>query len=199
MSPREFTPEETRRSRIKAGLLFAIAIAPLLVATLMYYTGWGVPSSTTNNGEFVGSRAQVLELGLRDAQGRPFDARFMPENDDARWWILISAENCGKACHNWLGVTRRVHKSLHRDADQVRRGFLSKDDTMPDAEQHPRLLRLRSAESRNPLSRHARNPEVTTVFVVDPMGNLVLRYDGRHDGTDLLEDIEHLLEASPLG
>lgn len=199
MSPREFTNDEIRRSRIKAGMLFAIAIVPLLLATLMYYTGWGLPSSTTNNGEFVGSEARVLGLGLRDEEGRSFATRLMPENDEAKWWILISADQCGQACQNWLDLTQRVHQSLHRDADSVRRGFISNDDTIPDTEKHARLVLLRDAGGGNPLLRHARNRETTTVFVADPMGNLVLRYDGRHDGTDLLEDIEHLLDASPLG
>lgn len=200
MTQSEFTPEQTRRSRLKAAALFAIAITPLIAATVMYYTGWGLPSTTTNNGEFVDGDARVLNQGLQDADGKIFDRLFLPENDDAKWWIIIAADECGEACGDWLEVTRNVHKRLHRDADRVRRGFVTGDDTVPDPAEHPRLLLLKGENGANPLSGNARESDTNaTVFVADPMGNLVLRYDSRHNGTDLLDDVEHLLDSSPLG
>lgn len=200
MAPRDFTPDETRRSRIKAALLFAIAIVPLLAATVMYYTGWGIPSSTTNNGEFVEARDSVPDMDLRESGGEPFADNFMPANEDAKWWILVTADRCGTACSEWLDVTRRVHRRLHRDADRVRRGFIAGDGTVPDSGEHPKILTLSGPDGGNPLGSKARDTDRDgTVFVVDPMGNLVLRYDSRHDGTDLLDDVEHLLDSSPLG
>lgn len=201
MAPRDFTPDETRRSRIKAGLLFAIAIAPLIAATTMYYTGWGIPSSTTNNGEFVEGRNSIPDMDLREASGgEPFADQFLPANEDAKWWILVTADRCEQACKEWLEVTRSVHRRLHRDADRVRRAFVAGDGTVPDSGEHPRIVTLTAPEEGNPLSGRARDTDTDgTVFVVDPMGNLVLRYDSRHNGTDLLDDVEHLLDSSPLG
>lgn len=200
MAPRDFTPEETRRSRIKAALLFAIAIVPLFAATIMYYTGWGIPSSTTNNGEFVQARDGVPDMDLRESGGEPFAANFLPESEDAKWWILVTADRCEQACQQWLDVTRSVHRRLHRDADRVRRAFIAADGTVPDSGEHPRIVTLTHPEGGNPLSAKARDTATNgTVFVVDPMGNLVLRYDSRHNGTDLLDDVEHLLDSSPLG
>ena len=200
MAPRDFTPDETRRSRIKAGLLFAIAIAPLIAATTMYYTGWGIPSSTTNNGEFVGSGEGIKGMGLEEAGGSAFADRFLPDNEDAKWWIVVTADQCEQACRKWLDVSRSVHRRLHRDADRVRRAFASGDGTVPDSGAHPRILTLNGPDGDNPFSGKARKDERDgTVFVVDPMGNLVLRYDSRHTGTDLLDDVEHLLDSSPLG
>lgn len=199
MAPREFTPDETRRSRIKAGLLFAIAIAPLIAATTMYYTGWGIPSSTTNNGEFVDTREGISSMNL-SASDEPFAQRFLPENENAKWWIIVTADQCEQACQQWLDVSRSVHRRLHRDADRVRRAFVAGDGTVPDSGEHPRLLTLAAPDGGNPFSGKARDGETNaTVFVVDPMGNLVLRYDSRHNGTDLLDDVEHLLDSSPLG
>lgn len=200
MAARDFTPDETRRSRIKAGLLFAIAIAPLIAATTMYYTGWGIPSSTTNNGEFVDTRDRISDMDLVTSGNESFTRRFLPDNEDAKWWIIVTADRCEQACRDWLEVSRSVHRRLHRDADRVRRGFLAADGTVPDSGQHPRIVTLNGPNGGNPFAPKARSDATNgTVFVVDPMGNLVLRYDSRHNGTDLLDDMEHLLDSSPLG
>jgi hypothetical protein len=200
LAPREFTPDEIRRSRIKAGLLFAIAIVPLIAATTMYYTGWGIPGSTTNNGEFVDTQDRISDLNLDTSDNEPFTRRFLPENEDAKWWIIVTADNCEQACRQWLEVSRSVHRRLHRDADRVRRGFVVADGSVPDPADHPRIVTLNGPDGGNPFSSKARASDKDgTVFVVDPMGNLVLRYDSRHNGTDLLDDVEHLLDSSPLG
>ena len=198
MTQKSFSKEETRRARQKAALLFFIAIVPLVAATVMFYTGWGLPGSTTNNGEFVEGQEQILDKGIRDSRGQPFDARFLQENEDAKWWILVTAEECGDACIEWLDKTASVHQLLHKDWNRVRRGFISKDGTIPEGADDQRLFKLSAPES-NPFAEYTAEGAEATVFIVDPMGSLVLRYDHRHSGEDVLEDLEHLLEVSPLG
>lgn len=198
MTQNQFSEEETRRARQKTALLFAVAIVPLVIATAMFYTGWGIPGSTTNNGEFVDGQEQVLDQGIRDSDGQPFRSRFLQENEDAKWWILVTAEQCGDTCIEWLDKTASAHQLLHKDWHRARRGFISRDGTVPEGANDQRLIRL-SAPEANPLSKYTAEDANTTVFIVDPMGNLVLRYDQRHSGEDVLEDLEHLLEVSPLG
>ncbi|KAA8982949.1 hypothetical protein [Halospina sp. K52047b] len=198
MSQNSFSDEETRRARRKAALLFLIAILPLMAATVMYYTGWGMPGSTTNKGEFVEGNEQVLDQGIRDPDGEPFRSHFLQENKDAKWWILVTAADCGDACVEWLDRTGSVHQLLHRDWNRVRRGFISRDGSVPEGADDRRLVPLSAGEA-NPLAAYTADDAEATVFIVDPMGNLVLRYDQRHSGDDVLEDLEHLLEVSPLG
>lgn len=198
MSQNSFTEEQTRRARRKAALLFLIAILPLMAATVMYYTGWGMPASTTNHGEFVDGQEQAVGQGIRDPDGRPFKSYLLQKNEDAKWWILVTADECGDACVQWLDRTGSVHQLLHREWNRVRRGFISTDGTVPEGADD-RRLRLFSADQANPLAEYTADGAKATVFIVDPMGNLVLRYDQRHTGDDVLEDLEHLLEVSPLG
>ncbi|MEQ6885671.1 hypothetical protein [Salicola sp. Rm-C-2C1-2] len=198
MSQNSFTEEQTRHARRKAALLFLIAIVPLIAATVMYYTGLGMPGGTTNNGEFVEGREQVMDQGIRDPEGKPFRQHLLQENEDAKWWILVTAEDCGDSCKKWLDRTGSVHQLLHREWNRVRRGFISGDGSVPEDVDDRRLV-LFSAPTTNPLAEYAAADAEATVFIVDPMGNLVLRYDQRHSGDDILEDMEHLLEVSPLG
>ena len=41
--------------------------------------------------------------------------------------------------------------------------------------------------------------EAHTLFVVDPLGNLMMRYDVRRDPRGLLVDLKRLLELSQIG
>jgi len=83
-------------------------------------------------------------------------ARFLPENEDAKWWIIVTADNCEQACRQWLEVSRSVHRRLHRDADRVRRGFVVADGSVPDPADHPRIVTLNGPDGGNPFPvRHA--------------------------------------------
>ena len=37
------------------------------------------------------------------------------------------------------------------------------------------------------------------LWIVDPHGNLVLRYDGKANGKAILDDLKHLLKISQIG
>ena len=42
-------------------------------------------------------------------------------------------------------------------------------------------------------------PHEHTIFIVDPLGNLMMRYDVRQDPKGLREDLQNLLELSHIG
>ena len=199
-TPPEHDPEAIRRGRLKAGALFAIAFTPILLATLMFYTGWGIPASTTNKGELLEGNPQVTETALLGSEGEGLAARFLPENQDAKWWILVVADQCQEACQEWLYMTRQVHILLNRDADRVQRAFYAANPDVLDRDTHPLIEIFQSEEGRAVTLPNGQAPsDGPFVFIVDPMGNMVLRYDDRHTADDVLDDIEHLLDTSPLG
>ncbi len=59
------------------------------------------------------------------------------------------------------------------------------------------------------MQRYALNPDVyganpdlpqgAQLWIVDPHGNLVLRYDGKANGKSILDDLKHLLKISQIG
>ncbi len=197
--PPEHDPEAIRRGRLKAGALFAIAFTPILLATLMFYTGWGIPGSTINQGELLEDNPQLTDTGLLGSEGEALEARFLPEHQDAKWWILVVADQCEEACQEWLYMTRQVHILLNRDADRVQRAFYAANPDVLDRDTHPLIEVFQADADRVRLPDGQVPADGPFVFIVDPMGNMVLRYDDRHEADDVLDDIEHLLDTSPLG
>ena len=60
------------------------------------------------------------------------------------------------------------------------------------------LLDNAVATSR-PILRLLPEPRGGTIFIVDPLGNLMMRYDVRQDPKGLREDLKNLLELSHIG
>jgi len=199
-TPSQAEQDAIRRGRIKAGALFMVALGPMLVATIMFYTGWGVPTATSNNGDLVPRGHTIFETGMTDSDGEALNPLFLPDNEDAKWWFLTVADDCGETCQDLLMLTRQVHISLNRESPRVKRAFHADDPTQAPLDEHPGLsLWDGTAPSRVTLPEDLSPADGPYIYIVDPMGNFVMRYDSSHIGRDILDDIRHLLKISPLG
>ena len=100
---------------------------------------------------------------------------------------------------------RQTRLSLNTDMTRVARVFLATGDCCAReflAHEHPGLLVLDAARRAAaplldalPRARSAPTP----LFVVDPLGNLMMSYDARQNPRGLLEDLKKLLRLSHIG
>lgn len=197
------SPEQVRRGRRMALLLFAVGFGPMLLATIMYYTGWLNPAGHTNNGVLVQPLVPVSELHLVDASGQPLADRFGP-GTDGTWLLMVVAATCDSDCESLLYLTRQVHIALGKNADRVRSSAY--------LEQVPASLAGRWGQDYSALERlghtgplapawpaGVRPAEQPRVLVVDPFGNVMMYYGTEHSGKQMLNDLKHLLKLSQLG
>ncbi|MDX1588344.1 MAG: hypothetical protein R3296_05350 [Oleiphilaceae bacterium] len=188
-----------RRGQLKALALFAIAIVPVLVASLMYFTGWGVPEGTSNKGDLVPQGTLASDLGLVTSEGESLDTLFIDENEDATWWLLVVADECNQACEEMVFLTRQVHISLNRQSNRLQRAFYASNAEEVDLSEHPRLSLWKKANGTVSLPEGQTPADGPYAYIIDPIGNLVMRYDSSHKGRDMLDDLKHLFKVSPLG
>ena len=123
-------------------------------------------------------------------------------------WALahIATAQCGDDCQRALVFARQTRLSLNQDAARVSRVLIAPAGCCDQAEldaQHPGLLRLDPAtladggaalRSAFPVDGHA-----DALYVVDPLGNVVLRFDIDDKPKDLLTDLKKLLKLSSIG
>ena len=88
------TPQQVRRGRRTALLLFAVGFGPMVFATIMFYTGWLNPAGHTNNGELIQPVAPVADLHFETSTGTPLAERFGPEQGNAEWMMLVVSADC---------------------------------------------------------------------------------------------------------
>lgn len=195
-------PRAVRRGRIIALLLFAIAVLPVVLATAMYFGGWGATGASANKGQLLQPVAHIDEFDLADEQGQPLNARFYPLTEEPKWLVLTLAERCQDACREAIHTTRQVHIALGRESDRVERALWSPSLPEDQLTDYPELIRLSVAEGQSlpaELPGAGDLQQSYQIYVVDPNGNVILRYDNGNSGEDLLDDLKKLLRLSNIG
>lgn len=177
---------EAAKGRKQLAVIFVVAGLSVGGAYLAFYlastgTTWG----TTNNGTFVTPHVTIADLGLLDAAGEPAAAT-------GRWWLWTVVDGeCGDDCRFALERLRAVHALLNRDAGRVSRALIGPPPVIAavPAAEYPDLRRLEQSGSRLE----------TGIYIVDPLGNLVLRYPLSDAGEPVLKDLKKLLKVSQIG
>ncbi|XKH02250.1 hypothetical protein LG325_05565 [Marinobacter nauticus] len=196
------SPRQIRRGRRTALLLFAVGFGPMIVASIMYVTGWLNPSGQTNHGALIQPPVPVQELNLETADGTPFSDRFGVEQADPQWHMLVLAQECDSRCERLLYLARQVNIALGKNAPRVSRsawlGSVPADLAGSWPEEYRLMERLqRSGAGTWPQAINAAGQP--GIFLIDPFGNVMMRYGPEHTGKQLLKDLKHLLKLSQIG
>jgi cytochrome oxidase Cu insertion factor (SCO1/SenC/PrrC family) len=193
-------PDARRGSRRQIWLLIALFFGPLIVAFLLYYYGSWRPAGRTNFGELIDPPRPLAETPLTAADG---DA-LKPDLLRGKWSLIyIGAGSCDERCHEALTLMRQTRLALNDDMARVQRVFLAVepccDREYLEAE-HPGLIVARASDAAG-ASLVERFPDPTggRIYIVDPLGNLMMSYPPGAPPKALLEDIEKLLKLSHIG
>jgi len=190
---------EQRNGRLQLVLIAAVFFGPLMLAWLLYDPGSAAPrGSTTAHGELIAVVKLVPDANLgvpREQQNSPYPGR----------WTLVHVGNgiCDERCSTSLYETRQVRKSLGKADQRVQRIYFLLDGTSLDAataEQHPGLQVFAPNHTLTGEFVAAIKPfDTRSVFLVDPLGNLMMRFAPDTDMKDMPQDLKKLLKISKIG
>jgi hypothetical protein len=181
-----------------AYVLIALFFAPLLVAFLLYYGGVGWrPAGSTNHGDLV-DPPRPLPQALPQTR----DTR-----DPAPKWTLvyIGAGACDARCREALTLMRQTRLALNDDMTRVQRLFLATgeccDYAYLNAEQAGLVTALAADEKLLATFALDAKPvaQAGRIYIVDPLGNLMMSYDPGAPPKGLLQDLKKLLKLSHIG
>ena len=174
-------------------LIAALSLAPIAAAFVVYYFFPRQPAA--NYGTLLPTRPAPPISGIR-ADGSPFRLEELRGR-----WVLLWGEpsGCGSACDKAAYATRQARTMQGRDQDRIVRALLLVGDAAPPVPaftaQHPDLIVARvAADALDPLPGGS-----GALFVIDPLGNLVLRYPDDPDIRGIANDLARLLKASRIG
>jgi len=188
--------EEIRARNLRTvALLAALFLVPLLLAFLMYYGHAWRPAGRTNYGELILPARALPQVS----------AAFSAHTFTHSWSLIyIGAGACEDSCRNALLVMRQTHLALNNDMHRVQRVYLATgrlDEQEFRAREHAGLIVINAtADAAAPLRKEfpAEN-RADTIFIVDPLGNLMERFDARSNPRGLREDLTKLLKLSHIG
>lgn len=185
-------PAQRRRGRLQLLLILAVVIGPMLLASAMYHFGFWLPETRSYDGALVAT-----------GQGRDALGVTVPAGAEPRWELLVTAPNgCAEECQQLVYLARQINIGLAREAGRASHALASSQALPEDYDQrlqreYPQLQRY----SLNPTVYGAKPdlPDGAQLWIVDPHGNLVLRYDTKANGKAILDDLKYLLKISQIG
>lgn len=186
--PTTETAPARSRGRWSLILLLVLTIGPMILATAMYQWRFWVPDGRNYHGVLLGDGQQLADIGVSGAS-------------EGRWLLLVTAPaGCADDCRQLVYNARQIHIGLNRDATRASHG-LAVSQPLPGEyealleQEYPQLGRLQL----DAVSYGKAGAEGAQLWIVDPHGNLVLRYDSTIKGKAILEDLRLLLKLSQIG
>jgi len=203
------TIEPTQRRRSRASLLIVLALfaAPVLVAWSLFYIfpEW-MPSSTSNHGDLVEPARPLPAFNLVTISGVAVDQTFLR----GKWnYVYLHQGECDSACVKQLYKVRQLRLAHGKDIDRLQRLMLWQADAVsPEArtelQSHfpGQVIALVPATSElvSEFSTDTANPLLAgRIYLVDPLGNLMMSYQPDAEPRGIIKDMHRLLKYSGLG
>lgn len=206
----EIIIDETARSasRKKLVWIFALFFLPLLLATIWFQivqTGaisWG----STSRGELIAPAVPFTEFKLTEEGA---DAVFGLDEVRGKWTILyVPGTTCDEACISTLHNIRQARLALNHRMERVQRVLLTEQTSTFSDEFEAAHVGLRivndsqtdtSFVAQIKAAQQQLEPKTNLIYLVDPNGNLMMRYTPDQLPKPLFKDLKHLLKASRIG
>jgi cytochrome oxidase Cu insertion factor (SCO1/SenC/PrrC family) len=183
------------KARLKLLALVALFAAPIAASFLAFH--FFRPEATANYGELIQPLQPVTTTPLRRAGGGEF--RFAELRGK---WVLIASDSgaCPESCVAKLTVMRQVRLMLGRNAGRLERVFVA-DDTValaPGA-MAPYEGTVAIAPPPGMMLPLAPLNDRAHFYLVDPLGNVMMRFPAAAEPRRMFKDLERLLKASQVG
>ena len=178
-----------RRGRVQLLLLALVFFGPLVVAIALYFGG-GMKDAQVNYGTLIEppiilEAKQHFDLGVR-----------------GRWTLLyVGRQTCDEECQNALVDIRQIRLATGREIDRIERMVWTEvplGSTILD--EHPGLVALTpTSETATALERALLQLDAGHIYIIDPIGNIILEYTTNPDRNAFLKDLRKLLKLSRIG
>lgn len=186
--------EIARKNRIKLILLMLLMLSPV-IASYVLHTLKIRPEGTVNYGELL--EVKALQGQAHDIEN---NAIFRTRQLRGKWSLItVDSGNCDEYCQKKLYQIRQIRLVQNTEKDRIERIWLIDDHFLPKQEiknEYAGTLLL-SAKDSDLLSQFpAQSSQRDHIYVVDPMGNLMMRYPRDADPKKISDDLKLLLKLS---
>ena len=189
-----------RRGRQVLLILAALFLLPVVVAFALYYGKLWRPAASASKGQLIQPVQPLAVAGLRHADGTPAGADVFT----GKWTLIYIGDGaCDADCRTALVFGRQTRLALNNEMTRVQRVFLATGNCCAAdyfSREQPGLVALdASAPGAQALVAQFPAEHRNSLYIVDPLGNLMMRHDAAHTSNDLLTDLKKLLRLSHIG
>lgn len=185
--------------------VIAVIFIPAMAAWLVYMNPTWIPTKQSNFGAIISPVRPLPDLSLISLG----DNAPLPLTDLRGKWTLLSIAHatCGQACRANIHKMRQVRLALGKDMTRLKRLLIMDDFSTggffkPSSEYAGTTYATGSKDTIDRLMALL-EPEGSTaidhLYIIDPLGNLMMHYLPNADGVGVVKDMERLLKVSQIG
>jgi len=190
-------------------LVFLCALTPIVAAIVLYQQPQWWPKASSNYGALVNpQRPMPQALPLLTLADQPWDLNSLKGK-----WLLVSVDGgaCPESCARKLFITRNVHASQGKNVERVARvWFITDNAPVPEKVLTAYKGTVMVRGHADHLARYLLNRDTAQaaadqstladfIWVIDPLGNLMLQFAADADPIKVRSDISKLLYSSRIG
>lgn len=184
------------QSRKTLWLVAAVCIAPFVASFTAYY--FYQPEGRVNYGELMADK-QLPDAALKLVDGSAFSLAQLRGK-----WLFVTVDDaaCDAYCEKKLWQMRQVRKTQGKYPERIERVWLVTGGGQPAQrlrEEFEGTWQVDAAGSTLLKSLPHAGALTDHVYLVDPLGNLVLRYPRDADPSRMKNDLNRLLRVSRIG
>jgi cytochrome oxidase Cu insertion factor (SCO1/SenC/PrrC family) len=160
-----------------------VCAAPVVLGTLAYVFGWGV-GKPASYGELIAPQP-LCGPPFRQLRGK---------------WVLVSfdAAACDARCETKLYYMRQVRRAQGAEMGTVERLWVLTDSVAPRRELLQAIEGTHTAQDGRSAAQFPGKAE-EHIYLIDPLGNLMMRFPPDPDPSRMIKDLERLLKYSRIG
>jgi len=210
----QLSPAQVQRNRWKLIGILVVFVLPVFFAYAGYFGGWFQHYTRSNRGELLQPGTQISNWQWQFADGREFAT-------EGKWWLVYVHANpvladpaladavqassvaggaiCDDRCQLQLYTMQQTWIGIGKEQDRVRMAVLGDIGSTALPEQAKALWADPQALKRHGVTAPA-------YYIIDPLGNVVLRYlapgqkqDAIERSKDIRKDFQKLLRFSHIG
>ena len=187
---------QSRAGRWKLLGLALVCVAPVVASYLTYYVIR--PEGRRNYGELIDPQRPLPTITVVNTLGQA-----VPLNAFKDQWLLISVADsaCSEVCQEHLLMQRQLRETLGREKDRMDWVWLRTGDTpltepLKQATAAAQVLQI-DAQALAAWLQPAPGQKIEDhLYVVDPLGNWMMRFPANIDPKKAKRDLDRLLRAS---
>lgn len=192
--------ERTRKGRWKLLAVLAVCAAPMIASYFTYYVI--KPEGRTNYGALLDPRQHPIPAMASSAlDGKPATL----ENYKGKWIMLkVGGSDCQQACQDQLFSMRQLRTMQGKEMERIERVWLITDNEPLDTvllrvNDGTRMLRAPADVVHQWLPVEQGGQVSDHIYLIDPLGNLMMRFPKNPEPGRVKKDIGKLLKASAIG
>jgi len=179
-------------------------VTPVILAYVMFF--FVDIKSFSNHGEILNPVVPISGFELKNEKDE-----IIPEAELISKWRIISflGKDCNQQCEQRLHDTRQIHASLGKERYRVLRMFVHLEPASDSllkliTEAHPDVVQVNADKAVivNALGDNVRNNvsiNNNETYIMDPLGNVMMRFTQEQPNKEFLQDLRKLLKVSQIG